>query len=104
SPLEAKADRRLGKAQFNWRPTRDLRKLWQKSYFAWGALIVAVISTTALFAYNRAYSPGGISRVHTAGVAGERGIALRANGASCSECHSATASIQSKCASCHQTE
>ncbi len=104
SPLEAKADRRLGKAQFNWRPTRDLRKLWRKSYFAWGAVIVAVISTTALVAYNRAYSPGGISAAHTASLPGEHGIALRANGASCSECHSATASIQSKCASCHQTQ
>lgn len=103
SALRPKGDRRVGKAQFNWRPTRDLRRLWRKSYFVWGGLIVAVTSLIALLIYNRAYSPGGISTAHTSSQMSERSIALRANGGSCSECHSPAASIQVKCASCHQT-
>jgi thioredoxin reductase (NADPH) len=104
SPLHPRGDRRVGKSQFNWQPTRDLRKLWRKSYFAWGAVIIAVVSVVALFAGNSAYSPGGISSPHTAGQLSERGIALRPNGGSCAECHSARASIQANCASCHQTQ
>jgi thioredoxin reductase (NADPH) len=104
SLLHPKGDKRVGKAQFNWRPTRDLRKLWRKSYFVWGGLIVGVISIAALAAYNRAYSPGGISGVHTTNQLSTRSIALRPNGAACAQCHSATTSIQAKCASCHKTE
>ena len=103
SALRPKGDRRVGKAQFNWRPTRDLRKLWRKSYFVWGGLIVAATSGIALLIYNNAYSPGGISSVHTTSQLSERSVALRTNGGSCAECHSPTASIQVKCASCHQT-
>jgi thioredoxin reductase (NADPH) len=103
SELRPTGDRRVGKAQFNWRPTRDLRKLWRKSYFVWGGLIVALISGIALLIHNSVYSPGEISSVHAGTQPGERSIALRANGGSCAECHSPTASIQLKCASCHQT-
>ncbi|MEK6325134.1 MAG: NAD(P)-binding domain-containing protein [Acidobacteriota bacterium] len=104
SGLRPKGDRRVGKAQFNWRPTQDLRKLWRKSYFVWGGLIVAVTSGITLLIYSNAYSPGGISSVHTTSQLSERSIALRANGGSCVECHSPAASIQVKCASCHQTQ
>ncbi len=104
SLLHPKGDQRVGKAQFNWRPTRDLRKLWRKSYFVWGALIVAAISVVALAAYNRAYSPGGISEVHTTKQLSTRSIALRPNGAACAQCHSPTTSIQANCASCHKTD
>lgn len=104
SALRPKGDRRVGKAQFNWRPTQDLRKLWRKSYFVWGGLIVAATAGLALLIYNNAYSPGGISSVHTTSQLSERSIALRANGGSCAECHSPAASIQVKCASCHQTQ
>src|ERR1700730_1064447 len=94
SLLHPKGDKRVGKAQFNWRPTRDLRKLWRKSYFVWGGLIVGVISIAALAAYNRAYSPGGSSGVHTTNQLGTRSIALRPNGAACAQCHSPATSIQ----------
>jgi thioredoxin reductase (NADPH) len=104
SLLHPKGDKRVGKAQFNWQPTRDLRKLWRKSYFVWGGLIVAAISVVALAAYNRAYSPGGISGVHTTNQLSTRSIALRPNGAACAQCHSPATSIQAKCASCHKTE
>lgn len=103
SPLHPRGDRRVGKSQFNWRPTRDLQKLWRKSYFAWGVVIVAVVSIVALFANTDAYSPGGISSPHTATQVSERGIALKANGGSCTACHGATTSIQANCTSCHQT-
>jgi thioredoxin reductase len=103
SLLHPKGDKRVGKAQFNWQPTRDLRKLWRKSYFVWGGLIVAVISVVALAAYNRAYSPGGISGVHTTNQLSTRSIAIRPNGAACAQCHSPTTSIQANCASCHKT-
>lgn len=104
TPLRPKGDRRVGKIQFNWRPTRDLRKLWRKSYFIWGAAIVAILSVAALFVYNQVYSPGAISAPHLSGDAGERNIALRANGGNCSDCHTPTQSIQSNCISCHKTE
>jgi thioredoxin reductase len=103
SPMHPRGDRRVGKSQFNWRPTRDLQKLWRKSYFAWGVVIVAGVSIVALFARMDAYSPGGISSPHTATQVSERGIALKANGGSCTECHRATTSIQANCTSCHQT-
>ena len=104
TPLRPKGDRRVGKIQFNWRPTRDLRKLWRKSYFIWGAAIVAALSAAALVVYNQAYSPGAISSPHTSNDLGQRNIALRANGGSCSECHTPTQSIQSNCIGCHKTE
>lgn len=103
TPLRPKGDRRVGKIQFNWRPTRDLRKLWRKSYFIWGALVVAVLSLAALAVYNQVYSPGAISSPHSSNEPSARDISLRANSGSCSECHSPTASIQSKCVDCHKT-
>jgi thioredoxin reductase (NADPH) len=107
--LRPKGDRRVGKIQFNWRPTRDLRKLWRKSYFIWGAAIVAALSAAALVVYNQAYSPGAISSPHmlsevSAADAGARNVALRPNGGACAECHSPATSIQAKCVGCHQTE
>jgi len=103
SRLHPKGDRRVGKAQFNWRPTLDLTRPWRKSYFVWGAVIVAVLSLAGLIVYTQAYSPGAIASVHTSGTMSDRGIALRPNTGSCAECHSATVSIQNKCASCHST-
>lgn len=106
TPLHPRGPRRVGKSQFNWRPTLDLRKLWRKSYFSWGVIIVAVLAIAALFIHSDAYSPGEISDVHKATTVSEQGLAFaaRANGGSCAECHTATQAIETKCASCHQTE
>ncbi|MGA9770536.1 MAG: NAD(P)-binding domain-containing protein [Blastocatellia bacterium] len=103
TPLRPKSDRRVGKIQFNWRPTRDLRKLWRKSYFIWGAVIVGVLSVAALAVYNQVYSPGAISAPHISNEASTRDVSLRPNNGSCSECHSPASSIQSKCVDCHTT-
>jgi thioredoxin reductase/pSer/pThr/pTyr-binding forkhead associated (FHA) protein len=36
--LTPKQKRGVSKAQYNWRPTLDLREQWRKSYFVWGGL------------------------------------------------------------------
>jgi thioredoxin reductase len=41
--LKPKGKRLLGKAQFNWRPTLDLRETWRISHFIWGSLIALLI-------------------------------------------------------------
>ena len=34
--LHPRGNKQVGKAQFNWRPTLDLSRIWRKSYFYWG--------------------------------------------------------------------
>ncbi|HWC76624.1 MAG TPA: NAD(P)-binding domain-containing protein [Blastocatellia bacterium] len=101
--LHPHGSRKVGKAQFNWYPTLDLRKLWRKSYFSWGIIIAAVLSLGAFFAYERAYSPGEISAAHSATQLSARGIALTSNDASCASCHGVSPPIEQRCASCHTT-
>jgi thioredoxin reductase/pSer/pThr/pTyr-binding forkhead associated (FHA) protein len=103
TPLHPHASKKLGKAQFNWSPTLDLKRLWRKSYFSWGVVLVAVVSVAALFLYEGAYSPGEISTPHSSPHMGARGIALSPNESSCSNCHGIRASIDDKCTSCHTT-
>src|SRR5262249_23759972 len=61
SPLKPKTRRRLGKAQFNWYPTRDLQDSWPTALFSWGAIIVTVLAVSATFAFKDAYSPGALA-------------------------------------------
>jgi thioredoxin reductase (NADPH) len=101
TPLHPRGERRVGKAQWNWRPTLDLRKLWRKSFFAWGALLVGAFSIAAAFAPEHTYSPGQLSLAHTS-TQPRRQIAARPNASSCSECHSMS-SMQQMCSECHTT-
>lgn len=103
TPLHPRSGLKLGKAQFNWRPSLDLRRLWRKSYFAWGAVAVVLLSFAALIAYESAYSPGELSAAHVSAAVSPRGIARRPNEASCSNCHGVTEGMQDKCISCHAT-
>ena len=104
SPLKPRGGKRLGKAQFNWRPTRDLQKPWPRGLFFWSGLIVAIVSVVALVGFRDAYSPGALSTAHVRrDFSMTPAIAIKANGSSCSTCHSVTASISSNCASCHNT-
>ena len=103
TPLHPHGTTKVGKAQFNWYPTLDLRKVWRKSYFSWSLLLVALLSVGAFFALKRAYSPGGVSAAHSSSQMGARGIALRANDTSCSSCHGIAPSMEQRCASCHTT-
>lgn len=104
TPLHPRGGRKLGKAQFNWRPTLDLGKLWRKSYFAWGAIGSVFASIVALIIYQGAFSPGPVSIAHTAAtVSSTRGIADHANSNSCSNCHGVTSGMEDKCIACHST-
>jgi thioredoxin reductase (NADPH) len=106
--LHPRGGQRLGKYQFNWRPTRDLARLWRKSYFYVGAAAVALLSLAAFLVYESAYSPGPISTAHASMFApndlGKRNIAMQSNGNSCSNCHGVSAGMQDKCIDCHRTQ
>jgi hypothetical protein len=105
SPLKPVGKRRLGKAQFNWYPTRDLQWPWTRSLFVWGALIVTVLAVGATFAFKDVYSPGALSTAHArSDLSIKPQIAMRANSTSCTTCHSIKASMNQNCASCHSTQ
>lgn len=103
TPLHPRGGQRVGKAQFNWRPTLDLGKLWRKSYFAWATLGSVFASIVALIVYQGAFSPGTVSIAHTAATVSTRGVADHANSNSCSNCHGVTSGMEDKCISCHST-
>jgi len=105
TPLKPKTRRRLGKAQFNWYPTRDLQFSWPNALFLWGAIIVTVLAVSATFAFKDAYSPGPLSSPHYRGdLSMKPEIAKNANNSSCTTCHAAQAPMNQNCASCHTTK
>jgi thioredoxin reductase len=101
--LHPRSNKKVGKAQFNWRPSLDLRRIWRKSYFYLGAAVVVPLSVIAVLIYESAYSPGQVSTAHTSAQMSARAIALRPNQNSCSNCHGVTEGMQDKCVSCHTT-
>ncbi len=104
SPLKPKTKRRLGKAQFNWVPTRDLQFSWPNALFSWGALIITVLAVVATFLFKDAYSPGGLSNPHFRGdLSITPAIAKNANNSSCTTCHATQAPLNQNCANCHAT-
>src|SRR5262249_35024690 len=66
-PMVKLKERRFGKAQFNWSPTRDLQSGRLIGLLVWGALIVTALAVTATFAFQEAYSPGPLSTSHSRG-------------------------------------
>ncbi len=108
SPLHPKQVARPGKAQFSWKPTRDLARTWPASVFIWAAVIIGAVSIAAAFWYAQAFSPGAVSRVHVqsslSGATPTTAIAAQPNANSCTTCHSLNSSMESNCASCHQTD
>ncbi|HKY06145.1 MAG TPA: NAD(P)-binding domain-containing protein, partial [Blastocatellia bacterium] len=103
TPLHPKTSLKVGKAQRNWRPNLDLRRLWRKSYFSWGVVTVFSLAVAAFYLYDQAYSPGPLSTAHTLDGS-SRDIALHANASSCSGCHALPARLEDNCASCHTTQ
>jgi hypothetical protein len=100
-----KPQRVLGKARFNWTPTRDLVRPWPFSIFVWGSLAVALFSVVAAVVYAQAYSPAPVSEAHARGeLRTSPAIALRPNSNSCTSCHTLTGSLEQNCAACHQAE
>ncbi|MGH9942876.1 MAG: FHA domain-containing protein [Pyrinomonadaceae bacterium] len=105
SALRPRTPPRLGKARFNWVPTRDLGRPWPFSVFTWGAVAVGVFAIVAAYSFTSAYSPAPISNPHQrASLDVTPAIAREPNANSCTTCHSLTGSMEAKCASCHQTE
>ncbi|HVF55456.1 MAG TPA: FHA domain-containing protein [Pyrinomonadaceae bacterium] len=104
SPMRPHAPARvLGKARFNWTPTRDLVRPWPFSIFIWGFIVVATLSAAAAITYTQAFSPAPLSDAHTRASLSERPpIARAANAGSCTSCHTLNASMESNCAACHQ--
>jgi len=97
---------KLGKARFNWKPTRDLERPWPFSIFTWGVVIVGLLSIVAAFSYTSAFSPAPISNAHARSNLTQTSpaIAREPNANSCTTCHSMRTSMEANCASCHQTE
>lgn len=106
SPLRPQKPMRvLGKARFNWTPTRDLVRPWPFSVFIWGTVAVALFSVVAAVVYAQAYSPAPISDAHARGqLRASPAIARLPNSNSCTACHTLTGSVESNCASCHTAE
>lgn len=104
SPLKPKAKLRLGKAQFNWVPTRDLQRPWPRGLFGWATAIITLLALAAMFVFKDAYSPGALSAAHArSDLSLSPAIAKTPNASSCTTCHAVTSSMQQNCASCHTT-
>jgi pSer/pThr/pTyr-binding forkhead associated (FHA) protein len=106
SPLRPQKPMRvLGKARFNWTPTRDLVRPWPFSIFVWGTAFVAVLSVVAAYVYAESYAPAPISAAHASTtLRAEPPIARRANASACTSCHTLATNMDANCASCHQAE
>jgi thioredoxin reductase len=100
--LAPQSNQKIGKSQFTWRPSFDLRRLWRKSYIAWGVLVASSFSLLGLIIYPQIYSPGAVSKPHTLTTMSASGVALRANANSCFSCHHFS-TMQKTCTSCHTT-
>lgn len=106
SPLRPQKPMRvLGKARFNWTPTRDLVRPWPFSIFVWGTALILALSAVAAYVYAEAYAPAPVSAAHAAPtVSSKPPIAVRANAGSCTTCHSLTTKMETSCSSCHQAQ
>lgn len=106
SPLRPqKTQRVLGKARFNWTPTRDLVRPWPFSVFVWGFAAIALLSVVAAVVYAESYAPAPVSAPHMRKtLSTSPAIAKRPNSESCTTCHTITSSMDSNCSSCHQAE
>src|SRR6266542_5791716 len=104
SPLHPRRPPRLGKARFNWTPTRDLVRPWPFSVFIWSIVTIGALSVAAAYRYTSAYSPAPISDSHTrASFLLTPAIAKRPNAGSCLSCHSVTSRMETSCNSCHES-
>lgn len=105
SPVRPHAPQRvLGKARFNWTPTRDLVRPWPFSVFIWALVIFGGLSVVAAYAYANAFSPAPISDAHArTQFQSQPAIAKQTNSGSCTSCHSLTGTMDGNCTSCHTT-
>lgn len=92
-----------GKAMFNWRPTRDLRRPWRYGLFIWAFLIVGAVGAFAYFRYPQTYEPKPLSNPHASKIEDSK-IAAASNGNSCTTCHTANEPLENSCVKCHQAD
>jgi hypothetical protein len=105
SLLHPRRPPRLGKARFNWTPTRDLIRPWPFAVFLWAAVVLGVLSVAAAFGYTAAFAPAPISSAHSRmSLLLTPPVAKEPNAGSCTTCHSLTGNMETRCASCHTTE
>lgn len=106
SPLRPRTPSRVvGKARWNWTPTRDLVRPWPFPIFIYGVVVIGVLALLAAFTYTNAYSPAPISSPHTrASLVAQPPIAQRPNANACTTCHTIKTSMEDNCASCHRAE
>lgn len=105
SPLFPRANRRSGKAQFNWMPTTDLISRWPVAFFTWGVILVAAGSAAAAYWYTNAFAPGPLSKAHAVSqLSVTPAIAVAPNSGSCTTCHALKGRMDERCAACHNTE
>lgn len=96
-----------GKAQINWKPTKDLTSSWRGGLFSWSLIIIALLSFTAIYLYPQFYAPEKLSSPHARSSFNgtEAGlIANRLNANACSTCHTLNEPIENACIKCHQAE
>lgn len=105
SPLRPhKPSRVLGKARFNWTPTRDLVQAWPVSIFVWGAIIIGTLTLIAAYKYASAFAPNAVSNPHTRSSFNlNPAIAQKPNAGSCTACHTVRLSMNEACSKCHDT-
>jgi hypothetical protein len=111
SPLHPHNPPRLGKARFNWTPTRDLVRPWPFSIFIWGIIVIGALSAFAAFKFKDAFAPELVSSAHArSSFTLTPPIAKEPNSNSCTTCHAIgissenRARMESNCAACHQTQ
>lgn len=109
TPLHPRRPPLPGKAQFSWKPTRDLIRPWRFSIFVWALIATGAVSAAAAVWYTSAFSPAPLAQPHaraalTSGTTAETAIAKQPNANSCTTCHTINNSLEAGCASCHQTE
>ncbi len=95
----------LGKARFNWTPTRDLVRPWPFAIFTWGGIVVVLFTVAAAIGLTTAFSPAPLSDPHARNtLEATPAIAKVPNANSCTSCHSVKASMEDSCTSCHQAQ
>jgi pSer/pThr/pTyr-binding forkhead associated (FHA) protein len=92
-----------GKAMFNWRPTRDLKRPWRTGLFLWAFLLIGAVGAFAYFRYPQTYAPMPLANPHASKIDGSL-IATASNGNSCTTCHMANEPVENACIKCHQAE
>ena len=98
SPLFPKAQRRAGKAQFNWAPTTDLMSRWPISFFIWGGCRESAFGGGRLLVHQRLCTTACFAGAHAKSSSILPPIALRANANSCTSCHAFAGNMESNCA------